>query len=100
MAYIVDLTHILEILIVGGNRKKLTRLAIKLALDVYLKSDIKAQAYDKIRRYRDVGSRDPVLQTIESLITPKQWTGSADLHNRDLHNKVQSAGPLDGDEEW
>ncbi|KAJ8597136.1 hypothetical protein M405DRAFT_928301 [Rhizopogon salebrosus TDB-379] len=99
MTYIVDLTHILEILfvIVGGSHKKLTRRAIKLALDIYLKSDIKAQAYDKIGRYRDVGSRDPVLQTIESLITPKQsdWAGSTDLHN-----KVQSAGPLNQDEEW
>ena len=84
-------------MIVGGSHKRLTRRAIKLALDIYLKSDIKAQAYDKIGKYRDAGPHDPVLQTIESLITPKQsdWAGTADLHN-----KVQSVGPLDQDEEW
>jgi hypothetical protein len=102
MAYIVDLTHILEMLfvIVGGSRKKLTRRAIKLALAAYLESEIKAQAHDEIVKYHDAGPRNPVLQTIESLIMTQQSdrAGSADL--RDYQNQVQSAGPLDRDEEW
>ncbi|KAJ8597151.1 hypothetical protein M405DRAFT_836649 [Rhizopogon salebrosus TDB-379] len=101
MAYIVDLTHILEMLfvIVGGSRKRLTRRAIKLALAAYLESEIKAQAYDKIRKYHDT-PHNPVLQTIESLIMTQQSdrAGSTDL--RGYQNQVQSAGPLDQDEEW
>jgi len=101
MAYIVDLTHILEMLfvIVGGSHKELTRPAIKLALAAYQESEMRAQAYDKIGGYHDT-PHNSVLQTIESLIMTQQSDRAGGVDLRNYQNQVQSAGPLDQDEGW
>jgi len=77
MTFIVDLTHIMELLFILTSRdyNKLTRRAIKLAYITYFDSDTKKQAHGKIQTYRDLDGRDAALEMIESLIKPERSGG-------------------------
>jgi len=74
MAFIVDLTHIMELLFILTSRdhNKLTRRVIKLAYIAYYDSDAKKDAHSKILTYRDLDGRDAALEMIESLIRPER----------------------------
>ncbi|KAI6166463.1 hypothetical protein EDD17DRAFT_1894085, partial [Pisolithus thermaeus] len=72
MAYIVDLTHVLEILFsltAGMRAKKLTRTAIKLAYKAYYQSEWMRNSHTDIRFFQcSSTARDEVLQKITSMI--------------------------------
>jgi len=78
MAFIVDLTHIMELLFILTSRdhNKLTRRVIKLAYIAYYDSNAKKDAHGKIQTYRDLDGRDAALDMIESLIKPERGGGS------------------------
>ena len=78
MAFIVDLTHIMETLFIltARDHNKLTRRAIKLAYSAYYQSDVMKQAHARIQTYRDLEGRDAALEMIESLIKPERFGDS------------------------
>ncbi|KAI9567607.1 hypothetical protein HD554DRAFT_2105264, partial [Boletus coccyginus] len=92
MAFIVDLTHIMELLFILTSRdyNRLTRRAIKLAYSTYYESGTKKRAHTKIQAYRDVDGRDAALEMIESLIKPE---GSGGSGMTDCYEKVSLIGP-------
>ncbi|KAI6043682.1 hypothetical protein EDC04DRAFT_635965 [Pisolithus marmoratus] len=73
MAYIVDLTNVLEILFsltAGMRAKRLTRTAIKLAYKVYYRSEWMAYAHTDIRSFQCPSTaRDVVLEKITSMLS-------------------------------
>ncbi|CCM00986.1 uncharacterized protein FIBRA_03034 [Fibroporia radiculosa] len=100
MAYIVDLTHVMEILLIilaGNNHSPLTRRAIKLAFNSYYNSPIRAKVHDKIQNYRGSGisrGRDAILEMIESMMKPIPNDTTNLFQNRTLDVN------LDQDEDW
>lgn len=99
MAYIVDLTHILEILFaLTANRKgkKLTRTAIKQAFNAYYRSIWIREVHAEITSVEHwIVHRDVILEKITSLI-PLSGTDakvSAALEGLQLVD-------LERDEEW
>jgi hypothetical protein len=92
MAFIVDLTHIMETLFILAARdhNKLTRRAIKLAYSTYHASEVMNQAHADIQKYRDFDGRDAALEMIESLIKPERCGDSnvkdyyADINKLDI----------------
>ncbi|KAI5983126.1 hypothetical protein EDD15DRAFT_2318369 [Pisolithus albus] len=99
MAYIVDLTHVLEILFLltaDARGKKLTRRAIKLAFRTYYDSLWMRNVHTEIRRFENrVGAQDLVLEKITSLI-------SSDEAEVEVRAALEGLPPFqpDGDEEW
>ena len=70
IAFIVDQTHIMEMLFIltARDHNKLTRRAIKLAYSTYYQSDVMKQVHARIQAYRNLEGRDAALEMIESLI--------------------------------
>jgi len=100
VAFIVDLTHIMELLFILTSRdhNKLTRRAIKLAYTTYHASDTKKRVHAVIQRYRNVDSRDAALDMIKSLIDPEYcagWNLNAEVSASDMQKMN-----LDREEEW
>ncbi|KAI5999745.1 hypothetical protein F5J12DRAFT_266419 [Pisolithus orientalis] len=99
MAYIVDLTHVLEILFAltaEMRAKKLTRTAIKIAYKAYLESEWMTHTHTDIRYFRcSAKDRDDVLDKITSMIP------SGDREDR-VSRALQSKPSvnLERDEEW
>ncbi|KAI6146372.1 hypothetical protein BKA82DRAFT_750493 [Pisolithus tinctorius] len=99
MAYIVDLTHVLEILFAltaEMRAKKLTRTAIKIAYKAYLESEWMTHTHTDIRYFRcSAKDRDDVLDKITSMIP------SGDREDR-VSRALQSKPSVDlgRDEEW
>ncbi|KAI6160125.1 hypothetical protein EDD17DRAFT_1835550 [Pisolithus thermaeus] len=99
MAYIVDLTHVLEILFLhtaDARGKKLTRRAIKLAFRAYYDSLWMRNVHTEVRRFESrVGAQDPILEKITSLI-------SSDGAEAEVHAALEGLPPFDPerDEEW
>ncbi|KAI6127010.1 hypothetical protein F5141DRAFT_1210293 [Pisolithus sp. B1] len=99
MAYIVDLTHVLEILFSLTARmmaKQLTRTAIKLAYKAYYHSEWMTFIHTDIRYFQcSSTARDEVLQKITSMIPSYD---RVDRVSRALQGMPQS--DLEKDEEW
>ncbi|KAI6146085.1 hypothetical protein EDD17DRAFT_103672 [Pisolithus thermaeus] len=99
MAYIVDLTHVLEILFSLTARmmaKQLTRTAIKLAYKAYYHSEWMTFIHTDIRYFQcSSTARDEVLQKITSMIPSHD---RVDRVSRALQGMPQS--DLEKDEEW
>ncbi|KAI5990846.1 hypothetical protein F5J12DRAFT_471869 [Pisolithus orientalis] len=99
MAYIVDLTHVLEILFaLTGNRKekKLTRRAIKLAFKVYYESSWRSNVHTAIRQFKHIiMDRDVILEKIEAFVL-------SDGRETQVTSLVEGVGSVDlgQDEEW
>ncbi|KAI6120744.1 hypothetical protein EV401DRAFT_2230240, partial [Pisolithus croceorrhizus] len=72
IAFIVDLTHVMETLfiITEGRREKVGRRAIKLAYNAYNDSAVKVWAHAQIELYCEMEGRDTALEMIERLIEP------------------------------
>ncbi|KAI6146383.1 hypothetical protein BKA82DRAFT_4514950 [Pisolithus tinctorius] len=72
IAYIVDLTHVLEILFsltADMRAEKLTRTAIKVAYNAYLESEWMTHTHTDIRHFQcPTTARDAVLDKITSMI--------------------------------
>ncbi|KAG6334309.1 hypothetical protein ID866_4774 [Astraeus odoratus] len=103
MAYIVDLTHVLEILFeltADNSEKKLTRRSIKVAYKAYLQSSLKRAVHSDVRDFHGIGAiiggRDLILEKIESLL---QTSYTSDVPLAQLVSTVPRAS-LDMDEEW
>ncbi|KAI6033377.1 hypothetical protein EDC04DRAFT_3114966 [Pisolithus marmoratus] len=99
MAYIVDLTHVLEILFAltaSRKVKKLTRTAIKLAFNAYYNSTWMREVHSEITSVEhSMVYRDVILEKITSLL-PLRGTGakvSAALEGRQSVDQER-------DEEW
>jgi len=103
MAFIVNLTHIMELLFIltSGNHKKLTRHTIKLAYTTYFDSATNRQVHADIETYRDFKEWDAALEMIESLIKPERSSGSTDCYTK-VGELVQDIPKLnlDQEEEW
>ncbi|KAI9570997.1 hypothetical protein HD554DRAFT_2077105 [Boletus coccyginus] len=103
MAFIVDLTHIMELLFILTSRdhNKLTRRAIKLAYSIYYDSDLRKQVHADIEAYRDFEGRDAALEMIEYLIKPEQSGNSTDCYAK-VGALVQDISNLnlDQEEDW
>ncbi|KIO12226.1 hypothetical protein M404DRAFT_20058 [Pisolithus tinctorius Marx 270] len=99
MAYIVDLTHVLEILFALTaelRAKKLTRTAIKMAYKAYLESEWMTHTHTDIRSFRcSAKDRDDVLDKITSMIPSGD---REDRVSRALESKPSV--DLERDEEW
>ncbi|KAI6146373.1 hypothetical protein BKA82DRAFT_4159773 [Pisolithus tinctorius] len=99
MAYIVDLTHVLEILFsltAGMRAKRLTRTAIKMAYKAYLESEWMTHAHTDIRFFRcSTKDRDDVLEKITSMIPSEDREVRV---SRALERMPQVE--LERDEEW
>ena len=103
IAYIVNLTHVMETLSILTDRKHkmLTRRAIKAACEAYRKSNLTTQTRDCIQHYRELDGRDAALEMIKDLIKPERCgdlsikTYYAEINKRDLGKQN-----LDEDEEW
>ncbi|KAI6095014.1 hypothetical protein EDD16DRAFT_1903673 [Pisolithus croceorrhizus] len=99
MAYIVDLTHVLEILFsltATMMAKQLTRTAIKLAYKAYYHSEWMMLTHTDVRFFQcSSTARDEVLQKIESMILSNDRVAQV---SRTLEGK-QTSG-LEVDEEW
>ncbi|KIN94322.1 hypothetical protein M404DRAFT_1008451 [Pisolithus tinctorius Marx 270] len=99
MAYIVDLTHVLEILFLHtaeAKGKKLTRRAIKLAFKAYYESSWRRNVHTDIRLFEGrIGAQDPILEKITFLIS------SADAE-ANVRAAIEGLPPFDSevDEEW
>ncbi|KAI6042240.1 hypothetical protein EDC04DRAFT_2892157 [Pisolithus marmoratus] len=99
MAYIVDLTHVLEILFAltaGIRAKPLTRTAIKHAYKVYFESEWMTHTHTDIRYFRrPTTARDEVLYKITCMIP------SSDREDR-VARALERIPPIDleKDEEW
>ena len=87
MAFIVDLTHLMETLFIltARDHNKLTRRAIKLAYSTYHDSGVMNRAHARIQTHRDLDGRDAALEMIESLIKPEQ---SGDSNVKDYYAEI------------
>ena len=104
MAFIVDLTHVMETLFIltARDHSKLTRRAIKLAYTTYHASDVMIQAHAHIQIHRDLDGRDAALEMIESLIKPER---SGDSNVKDYYADIskldiQKLNLESQEEEW
>ncbi|KAI5990830.1 hypothetical protein F5J12DRAFT_897621 [Pisolithus orientalis] len=99
MAYIADLTHVLEILFsftAGMKEKKLTRMAIKLAYKAYLESQWVMYTHTEIRHFRCwAAARDVVLEKITTMIPSED---REDRVSRALER--MPSVELERDEQW
>ncbi|KAI6042227.1 hypothetical protein EDC04DRAFT_2892144 [Pisolithus marmoratus] len=101
MAYIVDLTHVLEILFLltaGIRAKRLTRTAIQLACKAYYGSEWMTHAHTDIMRfeYRSM-DRDAVLEKITSMIS----SDDREVRASSALERIPSVDvDLEKDEEW
>ncbi|KAI6108350.1 hypothetical protein F5141DRAFT_1028617 [Pisolithus sp. B1] len=99
MAYIVDLTHVLDILFaLKGNEggKKLTRRAIKLAFNAYYASSWKGKVHDSIRQFKHtITDRDEIIEKIEALVL----ASGREIHVTSVVEGIQPVD-LEKDEEW
>ncbi|KAI6008048.1 hypothetical protein EDC04DRAFT_917452 [Pisolithus marmoratus] len=99
MAYIVDLTHVLEILFLltaDARGKKLTRRAIKLAFKAYYESSWMRNVHEDIGQFDGrLGVQDLILERITSLI-------SSDDAEANVRAALQGLPQLDSenDEGW
>ncbi|KAI5985705.1 hypothetical protein F5J12DRAFT_916223 [Pisolithus orientalis] len=99
MAYIVDLTHVLEILFsltAGIRAKKLTRMAVKMAYKAYLESPWVMCTHTEIRHFQcPTTTRDAVLDKITSMI-------SSDGREVQVSTALETLPRVDleKDEEW
>ncbi|KAI6010232.1 hypothetical protein EDC04DRAFT_2770033 [Pisolithus marmoratus] len=100
IAFIVDLTHVMEILfiITQGRGERLGRRAIKLAYNAYNTSGVKALAHDRIASYRELPNQDTALEMIENLIKPGS-DYNANYH-ADLRTLALGDVDLSQDEPW
>ncbi|KAG6330317.1 hypothetical protein ID866_8773 [Astraeus odoratus] len=103
IVYIVDLTHILEILFAltaNNSAKKLTRRSIKIAYKAYLESSLKRTIHSDVRDFHGAGiitgGRDLILEKIELFL---QTSYTSDVPLSRVLSKVPQAS-LDMDEEW
>ncbi|CCM01007.1 uncharacterized protein FIBRA_03055 [Fibroporia radiculosa] len=102
MAYIVDLTHIMEMLLIitaDNSHKPLNRRAIKLAFTSYSESSTRAQVHAEIENFegnRVLHGRDDTLEKIESLI---QLTSNSMPTVFQDHAQIPPVD-LDQDEVW
>ena len=87
MAFIVDLTHIMETLFIltAHYPNKLTRRTIKLAYSTYLNSNVMIRAHAHIQTYRNLDGRDAALEMIDSLIRPER---SGDSNVKDYYAAI------------
>ncbi|KAI6042239.1 hypothetical protein EDC04DRAFT_1029244 [Pisolithus marmoratus] len=103
MAYIVDLTHILEILFsltADMRAKKLTRKAIKLAYKAYNESEWMRLAHTDIRSFQcSTAARDVVLDKITSMISPANREARVSRAVEGMRGRMPP-GDSEGDEEW
>ncbi|KIN94323.1 hypothetical protein M404DRAFT_1008455, partial [Pisolithus tinctorius Marx 270] len=99
MAYIVDLTHVLEILFSltpNMRAKKLTRMAVKMAYKAYLESQWVMYTHTEIRHFQCwTAARDVVLEKITTMISSD---GREVQVSRALERMPQVE--LERDEEW
>ncbi|KIO03056.1 hypothetical protein M404DRAFT_631748 [Pisolithus tinctorius Marx 270] len=99
MAYIVDLTHILEILfaLTGDKKgKKLTRRAIKLAFTAYYESSWMRNVHASIRQFKHtITDHDIILEKIEALVL----ASGRETCVANVVEQIQSVD-LEQDEEW
>ncbi|KAI5993255.1 hypothetical protein EDD15DRAFT_2439407 [Pisolithus albus] len=99
MAYIVDLTHVLDILFAlkgGEGGKKLSRRAIKLAFNAYYTSSWMEEVHESIRQFRHtIMDHDEIMEKIEELVLAS---------DREAHvtSAIKGISPVDTeqDEEW
>ncbi|KAI6042218.1 hypothetical protein EDC04DRAFT_3108985 [Pisolithus marmoratus] len=103
MAYIVDLTHVLEILFsltADMRAKKLTRTAIKLAYKVYYRSEWMAYAHTDIRSFQcSSTARDVVLEKITSMLSSDDREARVSGAIEGMLARMPSVD-LEKDEEW
>ena len=87
MAFIVDLTHIMETLFIltARDHNKLTRRAIKVAYNIYHDSNEMIRAHAHIQTYRNLDGRDAALEMIDSLIRPER---SGDSNVKDYYADI------------
>ncbi|KAI5983128.1 hypothetical protein EDD15DRAFT_2376867 [Pisolithus albus] len=102
MAYIVDLTHVLEILFAltaGMRAKKLTRRAIKLAYKAYDGSEWMRLTHTDIKSFQCWSTaRDAVLDKITSMISSE---GREVRVSRAIEGiRRETPADLEEDEEW
>ncbi|KAI6023128.1 hypothetical protein BKA83DRAFT_4273378 [Pisolithus microcarpus] len=99
MAYIVDLTHVLDILFAlkgGEGGKKLTRRAIKLAFNAYYASSWMEEVHESIRQFRHtIMDRDEIIEKIEALVL----ASDREAHVTSTIKGIPSVD-LEQDEEW
>ncbi|KAI6007079.1 hypothetical protein EDD15DRAFT_2358171 [Pisolithus albus] len=99
MAYIVDLTHVLNILFaLKGNEggKKLTRREIKLAFNAYYASSWMEEVHESIRQFRrTIMDRDEIIEKIEELVL----ASDREAHVTSAIQGIPSVN-LEQDEEW
>ncbi|KIK16781.1 hypothetical protein PISMIDRAFT_250909 [Pisolithus microcarpus 441] len=99
MAYIVDLTHVLDILFAlkgGEGGKKLTRRAIKLAFNAYYASSWMEEVHESIRQFRHtIMDRDEIIEKIEGLIL----ASGREAHVTSAIKGISSVD-MERDEEW
>ena len=100
MAYITDLTHVLDIifmLTVSRNEKKLTIGTIKTAIVLYQTSQRRRDVHTKIKEFPIAlfGGRN-VNAEVESIVKSRYTTDG------DLKERVEKITPeeLEGDEDW
>ncbi|KAF8452822.1 hypothetical protein L210DRAFT_3499666 [Boletus edulis BED1] len=103
MAFIVDLTHIMETLFILTCRdhNKLTRRAVKLAYTTYYESVVMKQAHTDILGYSDGVGRGGALEMIECLIKPER---SGDMNMKKYFAEIRKWDiqglDLDHEEDW
>ncbi|KIK16779.1 hypothetical protein PISMIDRAFT_250937 [Pisolithus microcarpus 441] len=99
MAYIVDLTHVLNILFaLKGNEggKSLTRREIKLAFNAYYASSWMEEVHESIRQFRHtITDRDEIIAKIEELVL----ASDREAHVTSAIKGIPSVD-LEQDEEW
>ncbi|KAI6118377.1 hypothetical protein F5141DRAFT_1098208 [Pisolithus sp. B1] len=101
MAYIVDLTHVLNILFAlkgseGG--KKLTRREIKLAFNAYYGSSWMEEVHESIRQFKcTITDHDEIIEKIEKLVLKTD----REAHVTSVVKEISSVDlHLEQDEEW
>ncbi|KAI5993299.1 hypothetical protein EDD15DRAFT_2548506 [Pisolithus albus] len=99
MAYIVDLTHVLNILFAlkgGEGGKKLTRREIKLAFNAYYASSWMEDVHESIREFKHmIKGRDEIIEKIEGLVL----ASDRETHVTGAIKGIPSVD-LEQDEEW
>ncbi|KAI6108768.1 hypothetical protein EDD16DRAFT_1893777 [Pisolithus croceorrhizus] len=102
MAYIVDLTHVLEILFsltAGMRAKKLTRRAIKLAYKAYDGSEWMRLTHTDIKAFQCWSTaRDEVLHKITSMISSDGREVRVSRTIEGIRGEIRA--DLEKDEEW
>ncbi|KAI6163975.1 hypothetical protein EDD17DRAFT_1808053 [Pisolithus thermaeus] len=101
MAYIVDLTHVLNILFAlkgseGG--KKVTRREIKLAFNAYYRSSWMEEVHESIRQFKyTITDHDEIMEKIEKLLLATD----REAHVTSVVREISSVDlHLEQDEEW